>query len=415
MPGSWYLSRLNHILAVFTVAAVALIILGYSAASRMTMAQTELSRLDTVRSATEKVRYDFADVNGWQTAYAFDQARLGPQMVVDTGARRSFLKSLAECRRDLAELIELGKGRSEADRAVLAAVSRGLDDFTRLDGQIIRLYRNGDAASREQGDNLVMGQAITIYTSVSDQLDGFGAGLAQEQSVMVAAASEAGDRAQLLVAVLGILVLIVGLTGSWFIARSIRGQITLAQSEARMTHQALHDSLTGLANRPLLYDHLAHALARAERVGTRVALLFLDLDDFKAINDLLGHAAGDQVLITVSRRLAGVLRGGDLAARLGGDEFVVVCDDLKGPQDIPLVADRVMAALRQPVDVEDRSVPVSMSMGIAVSHPGSHVDDLLRGADAAMYHAKRCGKGRWEIGGKTIGSDCWPGRSGRSG
>jgi diguanylate cyclase (GGDEF)-like protein len=188
------------------------------------------------------------------------------------------------------------------------------------------------------------------------------------------------------------------------IARSIRQRVTLAESEARATHQALHDPLTGLANRSLLFDRLNHALARAERARSRVGVLFLDLDDFKTINDSLGHSAGDELLTEVAHRLTLVLRGSDVAARLGGDEFVVACEDLVDSEEICSVADRVLAELQREVQVGGRGITVSASIGVAVSRPGSSADDLLRDADAAMYRAKDSGKGHWEtVDGRSRG------------
>lgn len=174
------------------------------------------------------------------------------------------------------------------------------------------------------------------------------------------------------------------------------------EAEARLTHQALHDSLTGLANRLLLHDHLTLALARAQRTRTRVGVFFLDLDDFKTINDSLGHRAGDELLVEVGRRLAGASRGSDLVARLGGDEFVLVCEDLASPQDAPEVARRLLSGLEAQFRVRGHDLAVSASVGVALSGPGSRADDLLRDADVAMYRAKNRGKARWEIGGEGM-------------
>jgi diguanylate cyclase (GGDEF)-like protein/PAS domain S-box-containing protein len=169
------------------------------------------------------------------------------------------------------------------------------------------------------------------------------------------------------------------------------------QAEAKLTHQALHDALTGLPNRLLLRDHLAHALAQSQRTGDRVAVLFLDLDDFKAVNDSLGHSAADDVLIEVARRLSGTLRESDTAARLGGDEFVLLCENLAEPEEVRPVADRVLKALEEEMQVGGHTVDITASIGVAVSGPGVSADDLLRDADAAMYRAKRRGKSRWEL------------------
>ncbi len=397
VPKGSYLSRLNLLLAVFAVAVIGLIALGRSTASSLVTTQRDLSELAALRSAVQKVQYDFANVNGWQNAYALDLTRSESPRVTDITSRKSFVRALDECRRDLVELRDLSRSRPEHDRLLLASVFRGLDDFARLDDQIIALYQGGDAAGRRRADDLVMNQEIAVFASSVDSLDGFATDLAREEAANVLSASASGSRDMWLVVILGTLVLIVGLTGSWLIARSIRQHVILADSEARATHQALHDPLTGLANRSLLYDRLTHALVRAERAGCSVGVLFLDMDNFKTINDSLGHTGGDELLIEVAQRLTLALRGSDLAARLGGDEFVLACEDLMVPEEICSVAERVLTELQREVRVNGKIITVSASIGAAVSRPGSSVDDLLRDADAAMYRAKNSGKGHWEM------------------
>lgn len=169
------------------------------------------------------------------------------------------------------------------------------------------------------------------------------------------------------------------------------------QVEIQLAHQALHDDLTGLPNRLLLAEHLSRACARAERTGTYVAVLFLDIDDFKEINDSLGHVAGDHVLVEVAARLRGCLRDMDIAARLGGDEFVVVCEDLSDPAEANRVADRIDQVLAVPLTAGVNHVQVSTSVGIATAAHSAHPEDLLRCADTAMYQAKTNGKGRHEV------------------
>ncbi len=168
-------------------------------------------------------------------------------------------------------------------------------------------------------------------------------------------------------------------------------------AENRLAHQALHDDLTGLPNRILLYDHLEQARARSRRDGSKLAVLFLDLDDFKDVNDSLGHAAGDEVLVEVAARVTSCLRESDTAARLGGDEFVLVCSDLADPADSALVAARLDAALATPFFVAGTALRVSASIGIAVDDGTLAGPDLLRNADTAMYRAKAHGKDRHEV------------------
>ena len=185
---------------------------------------------------------------------------------------------------------------------------------------------------------------------------------------------------------------------------ALHGAFVLAESVAcilnwRLTeHQTLHDSLTDLANRALFMDRLDHALARAARHRRKIAVLFLDLDNFKAVNDSLGHEAGDRLLLHVARRLRGCLRAEDTIARLGGDEFVVLIEDVSDVDGACIVADRVIAELQSPCAVGGRQVLVRASIGIALSGPDLRgPDELLRNADMAMYLAKGRRQGRYEV------------------
>ncbi|WCB96665.1 hypothetical protein DSM104299_05430 [Baekduia alba] len=171
---------------------------------------------------------------------------------------------------------------------------------------------------------------------------------------------------------------------------------SLALTDARrvdtMLHQALHDALTGLPNRALFTDRIQHALTQGRRRGTACGVIFLDLDRFKTVNDSLGHAAGDELLVAVARRIDESLRSADTAARLGGDEFAVLLEDLSGVEEAGLVAERISDALTAPIEVQGREVYVKASIGIAVGR--SVASELLRQADVAMYRAKAEGKGR---------------------
>jgi len=167
--------------------------------------------------------------------------------------------------------------------------------------------------------------------------------------------------------------------------------------EQELEHQAFHDSLTNLANQALFRDRVDHALARAARHDSRLAVLFVDLDNFKTVNDSLGHAAGDQLLIAVAERLRGCLRATDTAARLGGDEFAVLVEDLACADDATGLADRLLDVLRQSFTVAGKETVVGASIGIALGVRSLNSGELLRNADIAMYTAKRCGKDRYEI------------------
>jgi diguanylate cyclase (GGDEF)-like protein len=165
----------------------------------------------------------------------------------------------------------------------------------------------------------------------------------------------------------------------------------------QLRHQAFHDPLTDLGNRTRFMDRLEHALQRASRKTDGIAVLFIDLDDFKSVNDSLGHPAGDQLLIGVAARLQACLRPGDTAARLGGDEFAILLEELNDAEYAILVATRVIEALRVPMILNGTEVFVRGSIGIAISGAISSADELLRRADVAMYAAKADGKGQFAI------------------
>ncbi len=171
--------------------------------------------------------------------------------------------------------------------------------------------------------------------------------------------------------------------------------------EEQLSHQAFHDSVTNLANRALFKDRVQHALERQRRDDKPLAVLFMDLDDFKTINDSLGHAAGDQLLAEVGERLKGCLRAVDTAARLGGDEFGILLEDGGQGVEAADVASRILAVLEGPFSLEGKQVFVRASMGIATGNRerqgAEGAEEVLRNADVAMYMAKESGKGRYQV------------------
>jgi diguanylate cyclase (GGDEF)-like protein/PAS domain S-box-containing protein len=177
--------------------------------------------------------------------------------------------------------------------------------------------------------------------------------------------------------------------------RDITDERTLA---AELSHQALHDTLTGLSNRVLFTDRLEQARAKIARDGGLYAVLLLDLDDFKGVNDSLGHLAGDQLLQAVARRLEHVTRATDTLCRFGGDEFLYLAEGLNSPKDAELTATRLLDALVEPFSVAGTQVEQQASIGVTVSDgTKSEKNDLVRNADVALYEAKREGKGRFVL------------------
>jgi diguanylate cyclase (GGDEF)-like protein len=193
------------------------------------------------------------------------------------------------------------------------------------------------------------------------------------------------------------LAIVLWILGEALVSAQTNEQLVLEREES-LLRQATHDPLTGLPNRTLFNDRLEHALARRSRVGGYVAVMVVDLDGFKNVNDSLGHLTGDALLIAVADRFAEYLRDFDTIARLGGDEFAILVDDLDAPDQAEHVAQRVLDALASPLELRDRSVAIGASIGIALAdRADGRADRLLSAADAAMYRAKREGKGCYRI------------------
>ena len=201
----------------------------------------------------------------------------------------------------------------------------------------------------------------------------------------------------LLTAALSVTLLVLG----WVVVltrKLTRQTVLIRESEDQFRHMAQHDALTGMPTRLLLRDRLDQAIEKAKRSQTGLALLMLDLDNFKNINDQMGHHAGDQALKVSARRIAGTVRGSDTVARISGDEFVVLITDLNEPSEAELVAAKLVAALSAPFRVGDREVPLSASVGVCTAFGGGlNADSLLKSVDTAMYHAKAQGRNRFQL------------------
>jgi diguanylate cyclase (GGDEF)-like protein len=181
------------------------------------------------------------------------------------------------------------------------------------------------------------------------------------------------------------------------IANVLANAIQRRRTEEQTQHEALHDSLTGLPNRSLFLDRLQHALSVAARRRTTIAVLFMDLDQFKLVNDGLGHAAGDELLAAVAPRIEQALRPGDTVARFGGDEFAVLAEDVQDERGATRIAERIAEALARPFILRGREHFVSASIGISIGTGAEEPEGLIRDADAALYRAKDRGRGGYEI------------------
>jgi diguanylate cyclase (GGDEF)-like protein len=180
--------------------------------------------------------------------------------------------------------------------------------------------------------------------------------------------------------------------------RALTHSIERKRSEIQLAHRALHDSLTGLPNRALFLDRLGVALDRSRRTTASVAVLFLDVDNFKGINDTLGHAAGDHVLAALAERLRAMLRPMDTVARFGGDEFTFLFEELASEREVVLIAERISRVVSSPIRLDEGETTVTVSIGIAmVTDPNVPPETVIREADAAMYRAKELGRSRYEL------------------
>lgn len=184
----------------------------------------------------------------------------------------------------------------------------------------------------------------------------------------------------------------------WLLVATMRDISDVKRKQTDILWQATHDKLTGLPNRNLMHDRLEHALQRSRRQGLSLALLFVDLDGFKLVNDTYGHDIGDKLLQTIANQLIEMVRPGDTVAHLSSDEFVILCEQLEQPTSISALAERINHRLRQPIQINDNPLFISASIGIAIGHGSTHsADDMLRAADTAMHEVKQLGRDGWHF------------------
>ena len=192
--------------------------------------------------------------------------------------------------------------------------------------------------------------------------------------------------------------LVKGEGGADFLARSLLYAIERKRAQERLTYLAQHDQLTGMINRTLFRDRLTHAMARSKRKDQPLAIMLLDLDRFKAVNDSLGHDVGDQLLKVVAARLTECVREVDTVARMGGDEFTAILEGVSGEADVAVVANRIVESIGTPFELGSHRVSIGVSIGITL-YPldDQDIDELLRHADKAMYAAKHLGGSRFQF------------------
>jgi len=286
-----------------------------------------------------------------------------------TGVEDDILRTTAQSTRSLVEYFVWGEMQSEEQARAIAATGKApLRDTIAL-AELTKLYLYWreitiavllEEGARQGLDDAAVNYAVAIVRSASDRS-------------------------------------VVRMTKQFDTERT-RLQQELAIEQTRLAHHAYHDALTGLPNRRLFFDRLSHALEISHRLGIDLGLLFVDLDRFKAINDRLGHLAGDQVLIATAERLLAACRESDTVARLGGDEFVILCEHLHEPTDqLIALAERIGHRLAAPVITSEEQLDITASIGITTTIAGDNADALLRQADRAMYIAKRDRPGRYHV------------------
>ena len=253
------------------------------------------------------------------------------------------------------------------------------------------------ALTKKAGAAVIMGLAIVTMHYTGMEAARFAAG-----SVCMAAGGLDGNWLAVVVGITALslltITLLLSVVDSRLAARTAKLVTSLRHANHQLHHLALHDGLTRLPNRSLLEDRIDHAIIAGERSGKRFAVMFLDLDRFKTINDSLGHHYGDKLLQGVAARLTGALRAEDTVARLGGDEFVVLLDDVPGPTAVAYVAQKLLDTLAVPIDIEGQEQSVSVSIGISLfPDDGVTLRELMSNADSAMYHAKKVGRGNHQF------------------
>jgi diguanylate cyclase (GGDEF)-like protein/PAS domain S-box-containing protein len=298
----------------------------------------------------------------------------------------------AEARREGAEAHQAALAESEARYRLLVEASPEAIAVHRA-GRLLYVNAAGAAMLGLDGDAALRGRTTDDFVH-ADDLPRLIAGGREREGRLVDFRLLRPDGRAVEVEAVSVRITYEGRTALQTVFRDVSERKRL---EAQLVHQAFHDPLTGLANRALFRDRVEHALERQGRGAPPLAVLFLDLDDFKAVNDRLGHGAGDRLLVGVAERLRRATRGYDTVARLGGDEFAVLLEESASDDDALTVVRRVTRALAHPFALDGREVAVTASVGLAHAAPGDDAEALLRNADVAMYQAKGGGKARHAV------------------
>lgn len=288
----------------------------------------------------------------------------------------------------------------EKERALIERQGKLTEKAVPIQDRIVELTEEGQ---REEAMQLLKEEAVEAQGNVLAVVDDFDE---LQRDAARSAAQQAADlqqKARVLILSLSGLALLIGVAVSGLVVRFVR------QASATNEYLATHDSLTKLPNRALLLDRLEHELVRSKRQLGLTGVLFIDLDHFKDVNDSLGHAAGDLLLIKVVERMSQGLRESDTLARLAGDEFVLILADAKVAKDIESTAAKLVERVSAPFDIDGEQVNIGASVGVAVHpHHGDTAEVLLHNADLAMYGAKERGRNCWHLYDRIVDSEPQP-------
>ena len=393
-PG-WAIATVGLLLALL----IGITVVALFAAREQKSAAESLEAASLYASALEAARTDFVSAGAAMAAVGMNAALVDSESKSDVNYLTTYSQALDRIHEDLAQAraIALSRGRDTDVAAVDEFIAR-VSSYDQGVQSLIAVYLTQGVEKAVQSQDELGASAYEIMDDLKLVVDREQALLSAER----ASAVETSDRSFLTQLILGAFALAVATAaGGTLVVRTRQLVLSIEQrkqAEDRIRHLAYHDALTGLPNRALMQDRLGAALAQARRHNRMLALLFLDLDRFKQINDVEGHAVGDHVLQGVAERLKGIVRDADTVARVGGDEFTVLLPEISLAQDAVSVADRILQDLRQPVTVDHREFHATTSMGIAFyPDDAEEADSLLRCADIAMYRAKEQGRDNYQF------------------
>jgi diguanylate cyclase (GGDEF)-like protein len=349
--------------------------------------------------ALEASRADFVSANAAMVAVALNAALTAAESKSDQNYLVNYSQTLDQAREDLAQAraTALSRGR-DTDVALVDDFIARVNSYDQEVQSLVAVYLTEGVEKAAQAQDERAASALELMDDLKVAIDREQALLSAER----ASAVETSDRSFLTQLILGAFALVAATAAGGTLVVGTR-QLVLSieqrkRAEDRIRHLAYHDALTDLPNRSLMEDHLVKSLTQARRKGRMLALLYLDLDRFKRINEGVGHTLGDQVLQRVAERLTSTVREADTIARVGGDEFTVLLPKISRVEDAAQVAERILEGLRHPLVLDGSQLHTTTSIGVAFyPNDAEEADTLLRYADIAMYHAKEQGRDNYQF------------------